>query len=118
MKLFAALAGISADTFDLGEVTFMAAPLTIAENAEYNALATVPVRTPDGEVVQIIAEDARAEFWADKLRRRVKNTTKTDPATITAQWFMENCPRPTLGVLEHVRFYGEMPGAGENTKAP
>jgi hypothetical protein len=116
MKLFTALAGISADTFDIGEVTFMAAPLTIAENAEYNALPTVQVRTKDG-VIEIIAEDARAEFWADKLRRRLKGN-KTDPAKITAQWFMENCPRPTLAVLEHVMFYGELPGAGENTKAP
>lgn len=37
------LAGTSKDTFTIQEIVFMAAPLTIAEVAEYNALPTVTV---------------------------------------------------------------------------
>lgn len=116
--LFAVLAGKSKDTFSLGGIKFMAAPLSLAENAEYNALATVQVRDGQGNVVEIIAEDARAEFWADKLKRRIQSPTDHSPDGITSEWFMANIDRPTLLKLEHVMFYGTLPQAGGNTKAP
>lgn len=115
MNLLTVLAGVSKDTFTIQEIVFMAAPLTIAEVAEYNALPTVAV-TVGGEARERIAEDARCEFWADKLRRRVKGNA-TDPATITAEWFMEHMESSRLPLLEHLLFYGELPKAGENTKA-
>jgi len=116
--LFAVLAGKSKDTFSIDGIRFMAAPLTMVENGEYNALPTVQVRDDKGNLMEVIAEDARAEFWADKLKRRILEPTKHSPDGITRDWFLANVPRPTLRVLEHVMFYGEMPQAGGNTKAP
>lgn len=46
----------------------------------------------------------------------MKNHT-TDPASITAEWFMEHMESSRLPLLEHLLFYGELPKAGENTKA-
>lgn len=104
-QLFAVLAGKAEDTFAIGGVVFMAAPLTIAEYAEFKITGT------EGDV--------QAEFWAGKLRARVHEPTKTDPATITAEWYMENVPVSLVPTLIHLLIEGEMPrtGAGGTPKA-
>ena len=101
-SLFTDLAGISDDTFKIGEAVFMAAPVTLDEYAEF----------------QTVQQGAGPELYAwlaDKLRRRVKGV-KTDPATITAEWVTANLSLPKLGVLQHVLLYGEMPKATDEKK--
>lgn len=98
MKLFETLAGTSSDHFKIGDVDFMAAPLTLREYGEYLAL-------PQGMI------DAKAEYLADKLRRRVRGN-KTDPATITEDWVMEHLELPMVPVLEHLLLYGKLPEDG------
>lgn len=104
-NLFTVLAGQSPDTFTIGDVKFMAAPVALDEYAEYLSL--------QGEKGMTL--DVQARWLADKLRRRVQGKG-TDPVTITPEWVMENTPLPTLGILQHVLLYGEMPKAGENPK--
>lgn len=94
-KLFNVLAGKSADYFELGGVSFEAAPFTLLEYVEYTAL-------PEGDL------GARAEFLAEKMRRRVRGN-KTDPALITDEWILENMPLPTLNVVQTLFMTGEMP---------
>lgn len=102
-RLFSVIAGQADATFSIGDAEFMAAPLTISEYAVYKSLGK--------------EMDAEAEFWAEKLRSRIRGT-KPDPATITTEWVMDNVPMSLLPTLAHVMIYGELPGPGENTKAP
>lgn len=94
-KLFNILAGKSADYFELGGIQFEAAPFTLLEYVEYTGLE-------DNDL------GARAEFLADKMRRRVRGN-KVDPAIITDVWILENMPLPTLNVVQHLFMTGEMP---------
>ena len=98
-ELFKVLAGRSDDHFTLGGISFEAAPLVIEEYAEYISL-------PDGLF------DVKAEFYAAKLRARVRGT-KTDPANITPEWVMSNLPVSMMAVLDHVLIHGRMPESGE-----
>ena len=101
-QLFKVLAGTSEDTFNIGKVSFQAAPLTIMEYAEYLAL-------PEGF-------DAKCEYYAAKLRSRQQGTK--DPVAITAEWVMENLPVSMIPVLEHVLIHGKMPDPSEKKAAP
>jgi hypothetical protein len=106
-NLFTVLAGQSNDTFTIGGVKFMAAPVALDEYAEFLSL--------QGE--KGMALGVQAEWMADKLRRRVQGKDP-DPATITQEWVLANVPLPTLSVLQHVLLYGEMPKANDEKKAP
>lgn len=102
-KLFAVMAGQSADYFSIGGVEFQAAPYTLLEYATYNAL-------PENDLL------AQAEFIAERLQVRIRGT-KTKPADITPDWVMANMPVPTLRLLQHILMYGEVPmdgGAGKS----
>lgn len=103
-ELFKVMAGVSSDTFTIGDVTFMAAPFTMMEYGAFLAL-------PEDAI------DLRVEFLADKLRRRVRGN-KIDPATITEQWLMENLELPKLPILQHVLLHGKMPEAADTEKKP
>lgn len=103
-ELFKVLAGTSSDTFSIGDVSFMAAPFTIMEFAEYLAL-------PDGNF------DTKCDFYAGKLRPRLRGT-KPDPATITGEWVMENLPVSMIPVLDHLLIHGKMPDPSEKKAAP
>jgi hypothetical protein len=105
-NLFTVLAGQSPDTFTIGGVKFMAAPVALDEYAEFLSL--------QGEKGMPL--DVQANWMADKLRRRTHGKD-TDPAIITQEWVLANVPLPTLSVLQHVLLYGEMPRAGETPKA-
>ena len=107
MNLFTVLAGKSKDTFQIGGVTFLAAPFTISEYEEYRA-ATDDL--PPGEAFR-----RKAEILAEKLGIRIHGV-KPVPADITPDWVRENVPLPTLPVLEHIMLYGKMPEAGEAGK--
>lgn len=98
-ELFKVLAGTSSDTFSIGGASFMAAPLTIMEYGQFLAL-------PDNDYV------AKCAFYAEKLRPRLRGT-KPDPATITAEWIMENLPASMIPVLDFLLIQGRMPETGE-----
>ncbi len=108
MELIKVVAGRSSDHITLGGVEFEAAPLMIREYGEWLAL---------GDADGGRSLDARAEFLAEKLRKRVKGT-KTDPATITAEWIMDNVPISMLNTLEHLFIHGELPAKGGGTPKP
>lgn len=112
MNLFTVLAGRSADTFSIGDVKFMAAPVTLDEYAEFLALQQPG---PDGQPGGMSLA-AQSDWLADKLRRRIQGKDP-DPATITAEWVQKNVPLPTVAVLQHVLLYGEMPKAADEKKA-
>ena len=107
MNLFTVLAGQSTDTFSIGGVKFMAAPVALDEYAEFLAL--------QGE--KGMALGVQADWMADKLRRRIQGKDP-DPATITHEWVLANVPLPTLSVLQHVLLYGEMPKVTDEKKVP
>lgn len=99
--LFTVLAGRSKDFFSIGGIDFEAAPLSLLEYGEMMAL-------PDGL-------DAKAEFLAEKLRKRLRRGTD-DPALITTDWVMENVPLSMVRTLDHVLLYGELPTEGDSGK--
>ncbi len=103
-NLFTVLAGQSADTFSIGGVKFMAAPVALDEYAEFMALKDASLAM-------------QCEWLADKLRRRIQGKDP-DPVTITGEWVLKNVPFSYLSVLQHVLLYGEMPKAEGEKKAP
>ncbi|WP_407570733.1 hypothetical protein [Deinococcus altitudinis] len=115
MNLFTVLAGQSTDTFNIGGVKFMAAPVTLDEYAEFLSLPQLPAG-PDGRP-QGISLIVQADWMADKLRRRIQGKDP-DPVTITGEWVQQNVPLPTVQILQHVLLYGEMPKVTDEKKAP
>jgi len=102
--LFTVLAGKSSDTFKLGGVEFQAAPVTLREYGEYLAIEKQPIQV-------------QATWLADKLGRRLQNTTKSDLPEITDEWVLDNLPLPFLKIVQHILLYGEMPKEGGEKKA-
>ena len=114
MNLFTVLAGQSSDTFSIGGVKFMAAPVALDEYAEFLALPQLPPDehgNPRGTSLNV-----QADWIANKLRRRIQGKDH-DPATITGEWVQQNVPLPTVSILQHVLLYGEMPKVTDEKKA-